>query len=178
MAKSFKSRLLWYTQNFEKIDKETFTKLEVSAILNGLFKDFLEFYKEDKVIKFMVPEGFKGQGCLQLKQNLDFDVEAQTVVAYRDDEGNIKETVTFKEIVPKENIRKMLYILGDLEINQKYSCYNLSKKLGYESWQELWSLRNKKTTKAYFLEYYFPIKFFQYLGLIDYGQGGIITRIK
>jgi len=177
MAKSFKSRLLWFIQNFEKINQETFTKLEVSAILNGLFKDFLEFYKEDKVIKFMVPEGFKGQGCLQLKQNLDFDVECEVAIAYRNETGEIQEVTTRKEIVPKENIRKMLYILSDLEINQPFSCYYLSKKLGYE-WKDLWSNRNKTTNKAYWIEYYFPLKFFQYIGLINYNTKGTVERIK
>ncbi|MHA1344283.1 MAG: hypothetical protein ACTSQG_09865 [Promethearchaeota archaeon] len=172
MAKSFITRFNWFINQFSRSEGRIYSKEEVLELLQALKREFEAFYKRDKVIQVVVEGGYKGQGSLELWRDVENDVRIREIVAERDNEGNILSTKEFNHIIPKENINKMKRIIQGLEVNQPYKCYYFAKKLGYSSWKELWKERGD-----YFERYYFPVKYWQKLGVIRY-SGGYIIRIK
>jgi len=142
--------------------------LEMEILFRELLSKFNKFYPQKIVKNEIKIIGWKGKGSQEIYKGFDNDFR---IIEYIKDKfnGEVKE---HKVEVKKEDLNKMLFIIKNLNINQSVKCYYISKKLGYESWKELW-----KERKQYFKYYYYPIKCIEAMGLIKYSGRGDITRI-
>ena len=150
-------------------------KTKGNTEMEFLFRELLvkfNYYYPQQIVKTEIEiiSGWKGKGEYNIYRNFEEDI----VIRYPIKDKHTKEVTYQTKTIPKENVNKMLIIIRKLELDKKYSCYDIAKLLGYDWKEDVW----KNRTKIYFLEYYFPIKCIEAMGLIKYSGRGDTTRIR
>lgn len=164
MSETFKG----YLQGRIQVARNSNNK-ELEMLYSEVLKKFNSFYP-DKIIKneIRIIDGWKGIGTIEIYKGFENNFR---IVEYIKDKESGEVEEHYKEI-KKEDVNRMIFIIKNLEIGVEYKCYYIAKKLGWNSWKDLWRER-----KLYFKEYYFPVKILEAMKIIRYGGRGNITRL-
>jgi hypothetical protein len=168
-AKNFENRLKYAIHAIRNSIDMNYTKDELICVLEQLYTDFKAFYKQDKIIKVQIIQGYKDYG--KAEPNIWKGVDNNVLI-----EVWHKNGYQTKEI-KKEAINNFLRILLNYKIGEEITCYRIAKDLGYgqtedEAWINLWG--NRLT--EYFPKYYFVCLFLDKIQVIDYLKDGKIIR--
>lgn len=164
IAKTYRGHLI---SNIQKCIHDN--NIEMQKVFEEELRIFNSFYPK-QIVKneIRIVEGWKGEGLTEIYKGFEEDFIIKEFI--KDKETN--EVSESTHIIPKGDVNKMLFIIKSLPLNEKATCYEISDKLGYPSWKDLW-----KERKQYFAYYYFPIKICEALKIIKYSGRGEITRI-
>lgn len=125
-----------------------------------LLRDYDTFNPKDKPIEIEIIQGWKGTGTLDIYKGVDNDF-----ICVEHIKDKISEKIEKRSIeIKKEDLNKIINIIGKLKIGEKISCYQISKELGWNNWKDLWRER-----KIYFKTYYYCLKILEKLKMIEYG---------
>lgn len=169
-AKTFRGILQGKVIVARRIEEDKkFDKHDLVSLYEELLNYFDEYYPK-KIVKKQIEiiDGWKGEGGIDIYRGFTEDFEIVEHIKDKETE-EVKQT---HHTVLKEDLNRMIFIVKNLDINETYSCYYIAKKLGYDSWKDLWKERNE-----YFRFYYYPLKVLEALKVINYGGRGSITRL-
>jgi len=166
-CKSYKSYLMKRIEQHRKKNN-----LEVVFILTHLLQAYEHFHKEkdsNYKLELEIINGWKGEGNLEVYRGFDNDFIIKEPIKDKET-GDISYTT---KQISKDDVNRMVRIIKNLDLNKKYTCYEIGERLGYKEWKDLWRER-----KVYFKIYYYPVKILEKLRMIKYSGRGDITRIK